>query len=139
MAKQTGMPFGLVSMRDVRRVERLGSVLEDSKPKGLTCPTADRNIITVMTNRTIINDYVKALTERAHQAGGVDYMAGYLHSTLLALNLQGYEIEALQKDTKILNKLVKEEEDRRTEYLERHPVTGKADRTYSTDWVMASR
>ena len=63
-----------------------------------------------MTNRTIINDYVKALTERAHQQGGVDYMAGYLHSTLLAMNLQGYEAEALKADTMILNKLNQEEE-----------------------------
>ena len=92
-----------------------------------------------MNNKAIINQYVKALTERAHQQGGVDYMAGYLHSTLLAMNLQGYEAEALKADTMILNKLNKAEDDRRAEYLERHPVKETADRTYSTDWAMASR
>lgn len=93
-----------------------------------------------MTNRTIINDYVKALTERAHQQGGVDYMAGYLHSTLLAMNLQGYEIEALKADTKILKKLNKEEEDRRDERLKRIMANSVPnDRTYGVDWVMASR
>ena len=90
-----------------------------------------------MTNRTIIDNYIKALTERAHQAGGVDYMAGYLHSTLLAMNLQGYEIEALTGDTKILNNLIKEEDDRRKERVERQTVS--SDRTNSVDWLMASR
>ena len=93
-----------------------------------------------MTNKTIINQYVEALTERAHQAGGVDYMAGFLHSTLLSLNLQGYEIEALKGDIKSLKNLIKEEEDRRQEYLDRHPVKRSSnDRTNSVDWLMASR
>ena len=90
-----------------------------------------------MTNKISIDNYIKALTERAHQAGGVDYMAGYLHSTLLAMNLQGYELEALQGDTKILNNLIKEEEDRRRERVERQTVS--SDRTHGVDWVMASR
>ena len=106
----------------------------------LTCPQAILNINTVMTNRTIINNYVKALSDRAHQDGGIDYMAGFLHSTLLALNLQGYEIEALQRDIKSLKNLIKEEEDRRQEYLDRHPVKGSSnDRTNSVDWLMCSR
>ena len=93
-----------------------------------------------MTNQQTIDQYVEALTERAHQAGGVGYMAGFLHSTLLALNLQGYEIEALQRDIKSLKNLIKEEEDRRQEYLDRHPVKGSSnDRTNSVDWLMCSR
>jgi hypothetical protein len=93
-----------------------------------------------MTNRTIINNYVKALTDRAKQDGGVDYMAGYLHSTLLAMNLQSYETEALKADTKILKKLYKQEEDRRDERLKRIIANRVPnDRTYGVDWVMASR
>ena len=106
----------------------------------LTCPQAILNINTVMTNRTIINNYVKALSDRAHQDGGIDYMAGFLHSTLLALNLQGYEIEALKTDTKILKKLYKEEDDRREARLKRIMANRVPnDRTNSVDWLMASR
>ena len=92
-----------------------------------------------MNNKAIINQYVEALQTRAHQQGGVDYMSGFLVSTLTAMHLQGYELDVLKQDTENLNKLNKEEEDRRAEYLERHPVKETADRTYSTDWVMASR
>jgi hypothetical protein len=92
-----------------------------------------------MNNKTIINQYVEALRTRAHQQGGVDYMSGFLLSTLDTLKLQGYELDVLKQDIKNLKKLIQEEEDRRNEYFKKHPVKGTADRTYSTDWVMASR
>ena len=96
--------------------------------------------MTKQSNRTIINNYVTALTDRAKQDGGIDYIAGFLHSTLLALNLSGYEAEALQKDTKILKKLYKEEDKRRDDRLKRIMANRVPnDRSNSVDWLMASR
>ena len=67
-------------------------------------------------------------------------MASFLLSTLLALNLSGYEAEALQKDTKILKKLYKEEDKRRDERLKRIMANRYTDdRSNSVDWLMASR
>ena len=61
------------------------------------------------TTSDTINDYIKALRERANQVGGLDYALGYLHSTLTQLKLQSYELEQLQKDTENLRDLVAED------------------------------
>ena len=58
-----------------------------------------------MNTHTIINDYIKALTERANQVGGLDYAMGFLYSTLKDLKLQNYEMDRLQADTETLKDL----------------------------------
>jgi hypothetical protein len=58
-------------------------------------------------NNTTVSNYVEALTTRAEQMGGLHYAMGFLHSTLAALKLQGYELEVLEKDTKAINTLIK--------------------------------
>ena len=62
------------------------------------------------TANTIINDYIKALSERAELAGDgrLDYAMGFLQGTLKYLKLQSYDLESLQQDTKNLNNLIKE-------------------------------
>jgi hypothetical protein len=59
------------------------------------------------TTHNVINDYIEALGERAQQSGDgrLDYAMGFLYSTLKDLNLQGYELERLTKDTEILRDL----------------------------------
>ena len=59
-----------------------------------------------MTNTTTVSTFLKALKERAEQAGGLDYAIGFLHSTLTAMNLQGYEEQILKKDTVNLHGLI---------------------------------
>jgi len=61
------------------------------------------------TTHNTINDYIKALRERANQVGGLDYAMGFLYSTLKNLKPQSYELELLQKDTENLRNLIAEE------------------------------
>ena len=61
----------------------------------------------MITNATI-NDYIEALTERANQAGGLDYAMGFLYSTLQSLKLQSYELDVIKQDIKNLKKLANE-------------------------------
>jgi hypothetical protein len=76
----------------------------------LSCPSWLLIVFPVMnTTSDTINDYIKALRERANQVGGLDYALGYLHSTLTQLKLQSYELEQLQKDTENLRDLVAED------------------------------
>ena len=57
-----------------------------------------------MNGTTIINEYIEALTERAESAGDdrLGIAIGYFHETLIALKLQGYELETLQRLTEYL-------------------------------------
>lgn len=71
----------------------------------MICPPEISTLLSVMNTNTIINNYLKALQERAEQAGGLDYAMGFLYSTLKNLKLQSYELEQLQLDTKNLCKL----------------------------------
>lgn len=50
---------------------------------------------------TIINEYLEALTNRAESAGDdrLGVAIGYFHEALLALKLQGYELETLERLT----------------------------------------
>lgn len=59
------------------------------------------------TANTIINDYIRALSERAEQAGDgrLDYAMGFLEGSLKYLKLQSSDLESLQFDTKNLIKL----------------------------------
>ena len=61
------------------------------------------------TTSDTINDYIKALRERANQVGGLDYAMGYLHTTLEQLKLQSYELEQLQKDAENLRIMIAED------------------------------
>lgn len=60
-----------------------------------------------MNDNTTVRNYVEALIIRAEQMGGLHYAMGFVHSTLAALKLQGYELEVLAKDTAALNTLIK--------------------------------
>ena len=61
----------------------------------------------------VIKDYLEALDERASQVGGLNqgqqYIIGFLSGTLKNLQLQGYELEVLQRDTKQLKGIIEEE------------------------------
>ena len=71
-------------------------------------PRIHSTIITMInTTTTTINNYVESLTTRAEQMGGLHYAMGFVHSTLAALKLQGYELEILAKDAAALNTLIK--------------------------------
>ena len=63
----------------------------------------------------VIKDYLKALDERASQVGGLNqgqqYIIGFLGGTLEDLQLQGYELEVLQRDTKQLEGMIQWEKD----------------------------
>jgi len=62
-----------------------------------------------MDTNDIINDYIKALQERAEQSGGgINYAMGFLYSTLKSLQFSGFkDLEQLQKDTQNLRTLTK--------------------------------
>lgn len=70
-------------------------------------PHIHATILTMSNTDTTTSDYVKALTTRAEQMGGLHYAMGFLNSTLAALKLQGYELEILAKDAAALNTLIK--------------------------------
>ena len=55
---------------------------------------------------TLVDTFTRALKERADQGGGLDYAMGFLYSTLLDLNLQGYEAERLRQTTATLHELI---------------------------------
>jgi hypothetical protein len=55
---------------------------------------------------TLVDTFTRALKERAEQGGGMDYAMGFLYSTLLDLNLQGYEAERLRETTATLHELI---------------------------------
>ena len=55
---------------------------------------------------TLVDTFTRALKERAEQGGGLDYAMGFLYSTLLDLNLQGYEAERLRQTTATLHELI---------------------------------
>ena len=63
------------------------------------------------TTNTTINNYIEALTTRAEESGDgrLEYAMGYLYSTLVALKLDSYELETLQRDTNNLYKLMKKD------------------------------
>ena len=63
------------------------------------------------TTTTTINNYLEALTTRAEESGDgcLEYAMGYLYSTLVALKLDSYELETLQRDTNNLYKLMKKD------------------------------
>ena len=63
------------------------------------------------TTSTTINNYLEALTARAEESGDgrLEYAMGYLYSTLVALKLDSYELETLQRDTNNLYKLMKKD------------------------------
>ena len=70
-------------------------------------PLIQATIITMSNNtETTIMNYTEALKDRAEQMG-LDYMRGFLFSTLKSLKLQSYELEQLILDTKTLSNLVK--------------------------------
>ena len=65
-----------------------------------------------MTCPKIVEDFLSALEIRALQAenceeapASLQYSLGYLNSFLLELNLQGYEIELLKRNTQFLKTL----------------------------------
>ena len=58
-----------------------------------------------MTNHNTLNNFVDALKQRAEQAGGLDYAMGFLYSVLEDMNLQGYEVSVLKKNTALLHEL----------------------------------
>ena len=55
---------------------------------------------------TLVDTFTRALKQRAEQGGGLDYAMGFLYSTLLDLNLQGYEADRLRETTAILHELI---------------------------------
>ena len=55
---------------------------------------------------TLVDTFTRALKQRAEQGGGLDYAMGFLYSTLLDLNLQGYEAERLRQTTATLHELI---------------------------------
>lgn len=63
----------------------------------------------------VIKDYLEALDERASQVGGLNqgqqYIIGFLSGTLKNLQLQGYDLEVLQRDTKQLKGMIQWEKD----------------------------
>ena len=63
----------------------------------------------------VIKDYLGALDERASQVGGLNqgqqYIIGFLSGTLKKFQLQGYDLEVLQRDTKQLKGIIKWEKD----------------------------
>ena len=59
-----------------------------------------------MTNATTVSAFLKALKQRAEQAGGLDYAIGFLHSTFSELNLQGYDEQILMRDAAHLHGLI---------------------------------
>jgi hypothetical protein len=70
-------------------------------------PHIHATIITMSNNtETTIINYTEALKDRTEQMG-LDYMRGFLFSTLMSLKLQSYELEQLILDTKTLSNLVK--------------------------------
>ena len=72
----------------------------------LSNPNLDSN--TVMNNKTIVDNFLKALAERAEMAGDgrLDYAIGFLYGTLSTLGLQNYELEVLERDTANLRELI---------------------------------
>jgi hypothetical protein len=63
------------------------------------------------TTSTTINNYLEALTARAEESGDgrLEYAMGFLYSTLVALKLDSYELETLQRDADSLRKLMKKD------------------------------
>ena len=73
----------------------------------LTCPDSLYNIDNMNSNKhTLVDTFIRALKERAEQCGGLDYAMGVLYSTLLDLNLQGYEAERLKQNIATLHELI---------------------------------
>ena len=63
----------------------------------------------------VIKDYLRALDESASQICGLNqghqYIIGFLCGTLQDLQLQGYELEVLQRDTKQLKGMIQWEKE----------------------------
>ena len=74
----------------------------------MTCPRSLLNIDNMNNDdkHTLVDTFTRALKERAEQGGGLDYAMGFLYSTLLDLNLQGYEAERLRETTALLHELI---------------------------------
>ena len=64
---------------------------------------------------SVIKDYLEALDERASQACGLNqgqqYIIGFLSGTLKNLQLQGYDLEVFERDTKQLKGMLQWEKD----------------------------